>query len=175
MPPETTTADETETRAAASAYFDAIAERDVDAMVACWEPGTVDRMVGMSDLQVPEDLRTWFTATFEAVPDFRFEVLDMLVDGDQAAVRWRARGTFDGTGKVEGVAPTGTSIDLEGFDLLTVRDGKIVSNHAYTNGMDMARQMGVMPPAGSAAERAMLAATNARTAARDRIRALLNR
>jgi hypothetical protein len=73
------------------------------------------------------------------------------------------------------VAPTGTSIDLEGFDLVTVRDGKIVSNHAYVNGMEMARQMGVMPPAGSAAERAMLAAANARTAARDRIRGLLKR
>jgi predicted ester cyclase len=175
QPPGTTAATESETGAAAKTYFDAIAERDVEAMVACWEPGTMGRVVGMADLHVPEDLRAWFTAIFEAVPDFRFEVLDMVVDGDRAAVRWRARGTFDGTGKVEGVAPTGTAIDLEGFDLLTVRDKKIVSNHAYTNGMEMARQMGVMPPAGSAAERAMLAATNARTAARDRIRGLLER
>jgi len=174
-PPETTTTEETETRAVAEAYFDAVGERDVDAMVACWQPGTIDRMVGMSDLTVPQGLREWFGATFAAVPDFKFEVLEMLVDGDKAAVRWRARGTFDGTGKVEGVAPTGSSIDLEGFDLITVRDGKIVSNHAYVNGMEMARQMGVMPPAGSAGERAMLAATNAKTAARDRIRGLLNR
>jgi predicted ester cyclase len=169
------TANETDTGAVAKAYFDAIGERDVEAMVACWEPGTVDRVVGMADLRVPEGLRQWFGATFEAVPDFGLEVLDMLVDGDKAAVRWRARGTFDGTGKIEGVAPTGSSIDLEGFDMITVRDGKIVSNDAYTNGMEMARQMGVMPSAGSAAERAMLAATNARTAARDRIRGLLNR
>ncbi len=175
MPPDTTPADATNARAVVQAYFDAVAARDVDAMAACWEPGGEDRLVGMVELEVPDGLRTWFTSMFEAIPDFRFEVVDMVVDGDRAAVRWRARGTFDGTGRFEGVAPTGASLDVEGCDVLTVRDGKLVANHAYTNGMDLARQMGVMPPAGSAAERAMLAATNAKTAARDRIRGLLDR
>ncbi len=45
-----------------------------------------------------------------------------------------------------------------------MRDGKIISNHAYTNGMEFARQVGALPPPGSAAERAMAAAFNAKTA-----------
>ena len=41
----------------ATAYFAAIGEQDLDAMVACWKPGSVDRLYGMADLRVPEDLR----------------------------------------------------------------------------------------------------------------------
>ena len=39
--------------------------------------------------------------------------------------------------------------------MLTVRGGKIVRNDAYMNGAEMARQLGALPPAGSAAEKAM--------------------
>jgi hypothetical protein len=78
-------------------------------------------------------------------------------------VRWHATGTFDGEGKFEGLLPNGRSIDVEGCDVLTVRDGKVVRNDAYLNGAEMARQLGALPPAGSPPERALSAALNART------------
>lgn len=168
-PTELTTAD------VARGYFDAVAARDPEAIAAWYEPGSIDRLVGMAELRAPDDVREWFTALFVAIPDFRFEVLDLVAEGDRAAVRWRSRGTFDGTGKFEGIAPTGATLDVEGFDLLTVADGKLTSNQAYINGMDMARQMGVLPPAGSLADRAMLAATNARISAASRVRGMLGR
>jgi predicted ester cyclase len=156
-------------------YFAAVADRDPDAMVACWEPGGVDRLVGLAELRAPDEIRDWFATLFAAAPDFTFEVVEVVTEGDRAAVRWRSRGTFDGTEKFEGIAPTGAVLELEGIDLVEVRDGTIRSLHAYLNGMDMARQMGVMPKAGSLEDRAMLAAVNARTAARDRIRRLRER
>ena len=73
-------------------------------------------------------------------------VTDMVAYGEKAAVRWCATGTFNGEGKLQGVAPTGARLELEGLDLLTIRDGLIQENFADTNGMEMARQMGVMPP-----------------------------
>ena len=54
----------------ATAYFDAIAERDVDAMAACWKAGSTDRLYGMADLRVPDDLKRWFGNLFQAMPDF---------------------------------------------------------------------------------------------------------
>ena len=60
--------------------------------------------------------------------------------------------------------PNGASIAIKGCDMLTIRDGKIVENHAYLNGTEMARQLGAMPPAGSAAEKGMVGAFNAKTA-----------
>jgi len=154
----------------ATAYFDAIEAQDIDAMAACWKPGSTDHFYGMAELRVPEDLRAWFSNLFTAFPDFRMVVEDMVAYGDRAAVRWRATGTFTGPGKFEGLKATGASVELEGLDLLTIGDGEIVENRAFTNGLEMARQMGAMPPAGSAGEKAMFAATNARTAAVDAIR-----
>jgi steroid delta-isomerase-like uncharacterized protein len=159
----------------ATAYFDAIAKRDLDAMVACWEPGSIDHLYGMADLRVPEDLRRWFGNLFAAIPDFSMSVTDMVAYGDKAAVRWGATGRFTGPARFEGLSPTGASVAMEGLDLLTIRDGKIHENFAYTNATELARQLGAMPPAGSAGERAMLGAVNARTAVASLIRGARNR
>jgi hypothetical protein len=72
-------------------------------------------------------------------------------------------GTFSGDAKFEGAVATGAEIDITGCDVLTVRDGKIVHNDAYLNGMQMARQLGVFPPQGSGQERAMIGAANLKT------------
>jgi len=37
-------------------------------------------------------------------------------------------------------------VALEGFDLITVRDGLIQSNDAFTDSMSFARAIGMMPP-----------------------------
>ena len=50
-------------------------------------------------------------------------------------------GTFTGDAQVRGAIATGEAIDITGCDMLTVRDGKIVHNDAYMNGMQMARQL----------------------------------
>lgn len=159
----------------ATAYFEAIAARDVDALAEEWAPGGIDHFYGMEELKAPQDVKRFFADLFKAIPDFSMSVTDMVAYGEKAAVRWAATGTFDGQGKFQGIAPTGARVELEGLDLLTIRDGLIQENFAYTNGMEMARQMGVLPPLGSPGEKAMMAATNAKTAAAARIRALRNR
>jgi steroid delta-isomerase-like uncharacterized protein len=144
-------------------YFDAVAARDVEAMAACWEPGGVDELHGLASLRAPEELKAWFSNTFRAVPDFKMEVLDLVATGEKVAVRWRLTGSFDGDATFEGTLATGARIDISGCDVLTVRGGKIHRNDAYMNGMQMARQLGVLPPRGSAQERAMIGATNLKT------------
>jgi predicted ester cyclase len=154
----------------ASAYFAAVGERDVEAMVALWEPGGMDVLHGMAELPAPDGIRDWFGSLFTAFPDFRFEVLDLVAEGEKAAVHWRATGTFDGSGSFEGMVPTGAGVDITGCDLLTIRDGRIHRNDAYVNGTEMGRQLGALPPAGSLGERTMLAALNLRTRLSRRIR-----
>jgi predicted ester cyclase len=154
---------EADPAAVARAYFDAVAKRDVEAMAACWEPGSLDVLHGVAELRVPEDLRAWFGALFAAFPDWRFEVLDVLTAGEKAAVRWRASGTFNGSGSFEGLLPNGRRVEVEGCDVLTVRGGRVVRNEAYMNGAEIARQLGALPPAGSPPERALTSALNLKT------------
>ncbi len=147
----------------ARAYFDAVARRDLDAMEACFEPGAVDQLHGLAELRVPGSFRSWFAALFAAFPDFEFEVLDVIASEEKAAVRWRARGTFDGTGRFEGLEPNGAKVDVQGCDVLTIREGRIQRNDAYLNGAEMARQLGALPPQGSFPERALTDALNLKT------------
>lgn len=149
----------------ARAYFEAINSRDLDAAAEMWAPGGTDRLVGIADLSVPGEFRQYFGELFAAFPDFDMEIVTIAASKENAAVRWRATGTFSGTGRFQGMTPNGASIEIEGCDMLTVRDGLIAENHAYLNGADLARQLGTMPPAGSHAERAMLGAFNAKTVA----------
>jgi predicted ester cyclase len=152
-----------ETATVARAYFDAVARQDLDGMAACWEPGSLDVLHGVAELTVPSDLRSWFGDLFTAFPDFTFEVLDVTTGGEKAAVHWHASGTFNGSASFEGMLPNGNRVDIQGCDVLTVQDGKIVRNDAYMNGAEMARQLGALPPAGSPAERALTGALNVRT------------
>jgi predicted ester cyclase len=151
-------------------YFDALRERDLDRAVATWKPGSIDRLHGLADLVAPDGIRDYFANLFAAVPDFRFDVLDMVAEENQVAVRWRTGGSFSGTGKVLGFAPNGRPIELEGLDLLTVEDGKIVSNFAYVNGLVFAQQIGALPDPDSPQGRAMAALFNAKTAIAKRLR-----
>jgi steroid delta-isomerase-like uncharacterized protein len=151
----------------ATAYFAAIGRRDVDSLVELWEPGGYSHLYGMASLRAPEGHREWFGRLFGAFPDFAMEVVDMVAYGEKAAVRWAATGTFTGPLRFEGLDANGARIEIEGLDLLRIRDGLIRENRAYTNTTEIARQLGAMPPAGSVGERAMLGAVNLRTRARD--------
>jgi glyoxylase-like metal-dependent hydrolase (beta-lactamase superfamily II)/predicted ester cyclase len=151
------------TEQVARRYFAAVAERDVDAMVACWRPGSLDRLHGQADLLAPEGVRAWFEELFTALPDVRMEVVSTTAQGDRCAVRWRMTGTFAGPGRFQGFEPTGARLDLEGCDLVQVADGLVVGNDAYVDGMTIARQLGALPPRDSGAERGLTAVTNVRT------------
>src|SRR5438874_4363807 len=143
------------TRSVAKSYFDAIARRDVDAMVELWRPGGREFIRGQVDTTAPDGVRAFFTELFAAVPDFDLQVEDMVVDKGRAAVRWRATGTFCGEQPFKSFEPNGARLDLEGCDVLQIEDGLIVAIDAFSDSMAFARQIGAMPAEGSAAEARM--------------------
>ena len=155
----------------ARSYFEAVAAQDLDAMEGSYEPGSVGKIHGLVELRVGDNYRQWFGNLFRAFPDWKFEILDIVAEGEKAAVHWRARGTFNGDAKFEGMDPNGASVDVQGCDLVTIRDGRLVDNQAYSSGSEIARQLGALPPQGSIAERGMTGALNLKT----RAAGLLNR
>ena len=153
-------AQETTPKTVMTAYFDALARHDLDAIAAGWAPDGVCHMAGQPDAHGPDAVRAWWADFYGSSPDLRFEVEELIAEGDQVAVRWSARGTFAGPGSLQGIEPTYSRLDLDGLDLFTVRDGRIVTEWAYTDGMTLARQIGMLPPAGSTAEQRMTRAFN---------------
>jgi glyoxylase-like metal-dependent hydrolase (beta-lactamase superfamily II)/predicted ester cyclase len=148
--------------ATARAYFDALAARDVEAAAAMWAPDGRDRLAGFGELAGPEGVRGYFSELFAAIPDWQFEVRDLVADGERVAVHWRAAGTFTGSA-YQGIEPTGARFDFGGLDLLRIRDGRIVENDAYPDGLTFMRQLGLLPAAGSTAEQRLTRVFNTRT------------
>jgi glyoxylase-like metal-dependent hydrolase (beta-lactamase superfamily II)/ketosteroid isomerase-like protein len=149
--------------AIARRYFAAIDARDLETAVALWAPGGRENVRGRVDVLAPEGVREFIGELIGAVPDLDMQVVSTTTEKDRCGVQWRLTGTFAGPGHFGGVAPTGDRLELEGFDLLTVRDGLIASNDAFTDSMTFARQLGMMPPQNSAAEQRMMGAFNAKT------------
>lgn len=149
--------------AVARRYFEAIGAHDVDRAVAMWAPGGREHVRGQVDVTAPEGVRDFIGAMVEALPDMKMEVVETTTEGERCAVQWRLEGTFAGPRPFNGVAPTGDPIGLEGVDVLTVREGLVQANEAFPDNLAFAREIGMMPAQGSAAEQRLMGAFNLKT------------
>jgi steroid delta-isomerase-like uncharacterized protein len=107
------------------------------------------------------DVREFVEALWRAVPDMTFELLAgpfVIPDEPRASFHWRGSGTFAGRMDPPGFAPTGRRWEIDGADFHEYRDGRISRLRVVFDLMSVSRQLGVMPAAGSRAERAMAAA-----------------
>jgi predicted ester cyclase len=152
----------TEPEAVARRYFGAIDAHDLDAALACWRAGGPEVVHGIIDEPAPGGVRSFVGGALAAIPDGRLSVEAASCEGERCAVRWTLRGTFAGEPFL-GYAPTGARIELAGCDVLTVRDGLIERNDAYTDQMSFARQAGIMPAVDSRAGTVIRRAVNLRT------------
>ena len=104
------------------------------------------------------DVRRFLHSAWTAIPDLRFEM-----EGDpfigtsaspSAAFYWRGTGRFTGPLEPPGFAPTGRTLEFYGADFHEYRDGKVARLKIVFDNMDVARQLGLLPAAGSRADRA---------------------
>jgi predicted ester cyclase len=72
----------------------------------------------------PQAFRNYYDAIRSAVPDARYEVDDLIAEGDKVVVRWRLLGTHKG--EFRGIAPTGRPIELKGVAIYRVENGKLM-------------------------------------------------
>jgi hydroxyacylglutathione hydrolase len=151
-------------------YFAAITARDLESAIACWQPGGREVVRGVLDAPAPEGVREFIGGMLAAIPDLRFEVVQTTTEGERCSVQWRLTGTFAGEPFL-GYVATGARLELEGCDVLTVRDGLIIRNDAYTDGMTFARQAGLLPRQDSKPYLGMQRAANARTRLTHRLHA----
>ena len=137
-------------------------------MKSCYADDAVIDLVPLHVLRGSEELRQFFLGLFAAIPDLETTYEVAAASDDAAVIEWRMRGTFNGGAAFQGVEPTGKRVELRGCDVMRIENDRIVHNTAYYDGMDFARQAGMMPAQDSAGERAMIGAFNAVTKLRGR-------
>ncbi len=158
-----------ETTRVAREYFEALGRGERDAQQRYYAPDIAAEIHGVTGPVGRDEMVAFFAGLFEAFPDWRFDVVEIITEGDRAAVNWRARATFAGPGDFMGFEPNGARVDVTGVDLVLVRHGRIAAIDAYLDGADLARQLGALPPQGSKAEQRMAQAFNLTTRVKRRI------
>lgn len=116
----------------------------------------------------PGGLREWLGTFWNAVPDSRTELVTAYADGGRVATEHVGRGTHTGplVTPAGTIPPTGRRVELRFAELYEVRDGRLTSMRAFYDTSSLLRQMGLLPPSGSSADRAMTAALAASAKAR---------
>lgn len=140
--------------------FDAFNDGDLSRAAECVADDfeLVDVAAGQT-FQGPDGCRRWLRMFRDALPDARTELVNVVADGARVASEHVGRGTHSGPFVTPAgtIPPTGRPVELRIGEFYEVRDGKIISLIAYYDTATMMRQLGLMPPAGSTAERAMTA------------------
>ena len=124
--------------------YDAFSNRDYDAIDRLFSDDYVDHAEFPGISQDREGVKQFIRMFSEACPDLHFEVLDVLLDGNRAAVRNRMTGT--NTGPFMGMPPTGNQISVEGVDIGVMNDqGQCCEHWGYFEEAKMMQQFGMMP------------------------------
>ena len=140
-------------------------QRDLEKAKGFWSDDSIDHFLAAGEsVQGAEALAAWFAGLLEAVPDWKMEIENTFDDGDrQVVVQWRGRGTLTGA-PFMGIEPNGRSVDIKGVDVFRFDDEwRVDTNTVYYDGAEFARQIGMLPPRDSAADKATLKAFNAKT------------
>lgn len=105
-----------------------------------------------------EALDPYLRNGFVAMPDMQLEMLEEWVSpgGAVIASAFRITGTFSGPLETPGLpplAPTNTRIDLLGMDRSEIRGEQLARHQIFWDTTELGRQIGIMPPRGSALEK----------------------
>jgi len=93
-----------------------------------------------------DGLRAAFTDFFNAYPDLHVKTNFMMASGDTVMAHVTMTGT--NSGSMMGMPPTNKQINIDGVDIVVIKDGKAVEHWGYQEENKMMTQRGLMPPMG---------------------------
>jgi predicted ester cyclase len=138
-------------------WFAHWAARDVEAIAAmCDEGVTVDDPALPATLRGRDGMRAFARDTFVTFPDLRIEPLEPPIPSHQAGGAWlpyEMSGTMQGHWAPLDIAPTGARVEFRGVTEWRFRGERLILWDTIYDNLAVARQMGVVPPHGSRADR----------------------
>ncbi len=87
----------------------------------------------------PQAFRDYYSVLRSAVPDARYEVDDLIAEGDRVVVRWRMLGTHKGD--FGDIAASGKAIVLKGIAIYRVEGGKLMERWVVSDLHDVLEQI----------------------------------
>ena len=99
--------------------------------------GSVHELVAEQDATAVLD---WHVDRRRSFPDLRYDIVDLVVEGDRAALRWAATGTQDGP--FGPVPPTGRPAQWSGASFFLVTNGRVAETWSVNELFQVLQQLG---------------------------------
>ena len=119
---------------------EALSGRNVGLADEVLAPNYVNRMTG-GDLAAFKGMLTGMST---ALSDVRFEIDDLVAEGDSVVARWKMEATH--TGSLMGETPTGKRVSSRGLTYYRLVNGQIVEDDPMSS-PDLLQALGIQMPA----------------------------
>jgi steroid delta-isomerase-like uncharacterized protein len=103
-------------------------------------PNYVNRLTG-ADLAA---FKGFLTGMKSALTDLRFDIDDLVAEGDSVVARWKWEATH--TGSLMGEPPSGKKLSSRGLTYYRLDNGQIVEDDPLST-PDLLQELGIQPPA----------------------------
>jgi steroid delta-isomerase-like uncharacterized protein len=124
--------------------YEMIASGDIDGLHEVVAQDMVDRDPVPGQKPGLEGVKEFFHSMRAGMSDLKFDLEDLIVEGDKAVARIRLRGKH--TGEFMGIPATGRDVDVQGIDILRFENGKVVERRGIFEDLNLLQQLGVIPP-----------------------------
>lgn len=100
----------------------------------------------MPEIEGPDQMLAFLTATFSAIPDWHEKIELMIAEGDKVALITRGTGTQ--TGAMGDIPATGRKIEVMNYIIHRIENGRVAETWIGWDNLSVLMQLGVFPPPG---------------------------
>jgi predicted ester cyclase len=119
---------------------------NIDILNQVVDPKAVDHAVPPGTPATVESTKQFMTMLTTAFPDLRYQLEDVIAEGDLVVQRVTASGTMKGA--LMGMPATGKKAAWSEIHIVRMANGKVVEHWANVDQMSMLQQLGLMPAPG---------------------------
>jgi steroid delta-isomerase-like uncharacterized protein len=136
-------------------FLEAIGRHDVEAIGRVCANDIVELLPGTPPLEGIDNELAFARGLFAAFPDLEIEVTRLMAIDQVVAAAWTRRGTFTGA-DFQGLPANGARMVSPAAGFFEIENGLIKRLTVYADMNKLGRDLGVVPPEGSTAERLAL-------------------
>ena len=122
-------------------YYDEVwAQRRPEAIDGLFAAGYLIHAGARGTLAGPAGIRSNYDSLVRAFPDVRFDLDDVVAEGDKVVVRYTMHGTH--RGEFQGIAPTGRGVTVPGIGIYRIAGGLVQESWVVRDSLVLLRQLG---------------------------------
>ena len=155
-------------------FLDAFGRHDLEAIGRLCADDIVELLPGTPPLEGIDNELAFISGLLAAFPDMEIDVTRLMAIDHVVAAAWTRRGTFTGA-NFQGLPANGARVESPAAGFFEIEDGLIKKLTVYADMNKFGRDLGLVPPEGSPAERLALGMFRARVRIKRLVGALTGR